>query len=429
MKDRPMPKVLNNALTPPAVKHAKPGRHADGGGLFLLVKDTGKRSWLFRYKAGEKVRDMGLGAASGPGAVKLAEVREAAAALRKMVRDGKDPLAERDRLAAEEAARAQQGAALAMTFKATAEAYIETNKAGWRNAKHRDQWTSTLETYAFPIMGALPVAAVGTAHVRAVVEPIWTTKPETASRVRGRIEAVLDYARARELREGENPARWRGHLANVLPARAKVARVQHHAALAWEDMGTFMADLRSREATAARALEFVILTAARTGEVLGARWREIDRKAALWIVPGERMKAGREHRVALSTVALAVLDEMAKLRPADDAKGEAFVFPGARAGRPLSQMAMLMLLRRMDRADLTAHGFRSTFRDWIAETTAYPGDLAEMALAHTVSDKVEAAYRRGDMVERRRRMMEDWATFCALPSASRDNVTPLRGVA
>jgi integrase len=424
-----MPKVITNALTPPAVKYAKPGRHADGGGLFLLVKDTGKRSWLFRYNAGEKVRDMGLGAATGPNAVKLAEVREAAASLRKMVREGKDPLAERARIAAEEAAKAQEGAAVAMTFKTVAEAYIETNKAGWRNAKHRAQWASTLETYAFPKMGDLPVADVGMAHVWAVLQPIWTAKPETASRVRGRIEAVLDYARARELRDGENPARWRGHLANVLPARNKVARVRHHAALAWKDMGAFMIDLRARDATAARALEFAILTASRTGEVLGARWCEIDRKAELWTVPGERMKAGREHRVALSKAAVKVLDEMAKLRPATDADGLAFVFPGARPLRPLSQMAMLMLLRRMDRGDLTAHGFRSTFRDWIAETTAYPGDLAEMALAHTVSDKVEAAYRRGDMIEKRRRMMEDWAVFCSRSAGGGGNVLAIRGVA
>jgi len=424
-----MPKLISNALSAPAVKHAKPGRHADGGGLFLLVKPTGKRSWLFRYKAGAKVRDMGLGAASGPGAVKLSDVRETAIELRKMVRAGKDPLAERDRLAAEQAATAQQSAVLSMTFQSVAEAFIEANKAGWRNAKHRAQWTSTLETYAFPVMGKVPVAAVGTAHVSAVIEPIWTTKPETASRVRGRIEAVLDYARAREWREGENPARWRGHFANILPARNKVARVRHHAALAWQEIGNFMADLRSRDATAARALEFAILTAARTGEVLGARWCEIDLAAKVWTVPGARMKAGREHRVALSTAALSVLEEMGKLRPKDDSAGEAFLFPGAREARPLSQMAMLMLLRRMGRANLTAHGFRSTFRDWIAETTAFPGDLAEMALAHTVSDKVEAAYRRGDMIERRRRMMEDWATFCALPSAAGDNVQRLRGAA
>jgi len=420
-----MPKVLINALTPPTVKHAKPGRHADGGGLFLLVKTTGKRSWLFRYKAGDKVRDMGLGAASGPFAVKLGEVREKADELRKMLRDGIDPLAERDRLAAEEAAKAIQDAVLAVTFKTVAESYIEAHKSGWRNAKHRAQWTSTLEAYAYPVIGELPVSAVGTAHVSAIIEPIWTTKPETASRVRGRIEAILDYARAREFRSGENPARWRGHFANMLPARGKVARVRHHAALPWAEMGTFMAELRSRDATAARALEFGILTAARTGEVLGARWNEMDLDAELWTVPGERMKAGREHRVALSTTAVRILKDMAKLRPKDD-KGEAYVFPGARNGRPLSQMAMLMILRRMDRADLTAHGFRSTFRDWIAETTAYPGDLAEMALAHTVSDKVEAAYRRGDMIERRRRMMEDWATFCARPTASGDNVKPMR---
>jgi integrase len=408
-----MPKVLVNVLTAATVKHAKPGRYGDGGGLFLLVKDTGKRSWLFRYKLAEKARDMGLGTAGGPAAVTLAEARTKAAALLRMVKAGIDPLAERERVAAENAALAQTAKVRAITFKAAATAYIEANQAGWRNAKHRAQWASTLKTYADPHVGDLPVSDVSTAHVMAALEPIWTKKPETASRVRGRIESVLDYAKAREWRSGENPARWRGHVANMLPPRSKVARVEHHAALPWAHAGTFLAELRGRDATAARALEFAILTAARTGEVLGARWAELDLKGAVWIVPGERMKAGREHRVPLSAAAVTVLDEMARLRPKGDTHGMAFIFPGARDQRPLSQMAMLMLLRRMGRADLTAHGFRSTFRDWCAEATGYPHEMAEIALAHTVGDKVEAAYRRGDMIEKRRRMMDDWAEFCA----------------
>jgi integrase len=294
-----------------------------------------------------------------------------------------------------------------------AAAYIDANEAGWRNEKHRGQWRSTLETYAYPYMGELPVSEVSTSHVMAALEPIWKTKAETAGRVRGRIEAVLDYARAREWRTGENPARWRGHIANMLPARSKTSRVEHHAALPWREAGLFMAALRRRDAVAARALEFTILTAARTGEVLGARWCEIDRQKALWIVPGSRMKAGREHRVPLSADAVALLDELAILQPEGVSASDAMVFPGAKAGRPLSQMAMLMLLRRMERADLTAHGFRSTFRDWCAEATEFPSEMAELALAHTVGDKVEAAYRRGDMMEKRRKMMDDWAQFCA----------------
>jgi integrase len=244
--------------------------------------------------------------------------------------------------------------------------------------------------------------------------------------VRGRIEAVLDYAKARGWRSGENPARWRGHVANMLPNRTKVARVEHHAALPWREIGGFMAELRDESGLGARALEFAILTAARTGEALGARWDEIDLQEAVWTVPGERMKAGREHRVPLSEAALAVLRTVLPLR---DAKAGDWVFPGAKAGKALSGMAMLMLLRRMKRGDLTAHGFRSTFRDWTAETTGYPREVAEAALAHTLGDKVEAAYRRGDLFDKRRRLMDDWAAFCARPAAVGGTVTPIRATA
>lgn len=421
-----MPKILNNVLNPPAVKHAKPGRHCDGNGLFLLVKDTGKRSWVFRYKLTGQERDMGLGGASGPGSVTLAEARAKAVELRKLVRAGVDPIADRAAAAAQVAANAQAKAVQAIAFKAVASAYIAANEVGWRNPKHRAQWQSTLETYAYPHMGDLPVGEIATSHVMAALEPIWNAKPETASRVRGRIESVLDYARAREWRTGENPARWRGHIANMLPARTKAARVKHHPALPWRETGTFMAALRDRDAVAARALEFTILTAARSGEVLGASWQEIDLGSALWIVPATRMKAAREHRVPLSIAAVAVLREMAKLRPVGDADDAPFVFPGTKPGQPLSQMAMLMLLRRMERSDLTTHGFRSTFRDWCAEATSYPNEMAEIALAHTVGDKVEAAYRRGDMIEKRRRMMDDWAKFCARKTDVSANVTPIR---
>ncbi len=407
-----MPKLLSNELTAVAVKHARPGRYGDGGGLFLLVKDTGRRSWLFRYKAGARVRDMGLGSAAGAGHVTLAEAREKAAAALKVVRSGGDPLTERAEKAAQALAAVEACKVARLTFKAVAAVYIAANEAGWRSLKHRAQWTSTLTTYAYPHMGDLPVAEVSTAHVMAVLQPIWHGKPETASRLRGRIETVLDYARAREWRTGENPARWRGHVANMLPSREKVARVQHHAALPWRSAGAFMADLRNREAMAARALEFTILTAARTGEVIGARWLEVDLQTGVWTVPAGRMKAGREHRVPLSAAAKAVVSELAKLQPNVYTHGEAYIFQGARSGQHLSQMAMLMLLRRMGRGDLTAHGFRSTFRDWCAEATDYPHEMAEIALAHTVADKVEAAYRRGDMIEKRRGLMDDWAAFC-----------------
>jgi integrase len=424
-------------LTTLTVKSAKPGRYGDGNGLYLLVREGGARWWLFRYHVNGKMREMGLGAAPSPAreapkaaadreTVSLAEARDKARALRDIVRAGGDPLAQRDADAAVARAEAQQAAVKAMTFRAVANAYLAAHEAGWHNPKHRAQWRATLDAYAMPHMGDLPVSDVMTGHVMAALEPIWTAKPETATRVRGRIEAVLDYAAARGWRSGENPARWRGHVANLLPSRGKLARVVHHAALPWEDVAAFLADLRGRPGMGARALEFTILTAARTGEALGTRWGEIDLTEGVWTVPAERMKAGREHRVPLSDAALAIVRTLLPLRPPDDDKGRAFVFPGARKGRPLSGMAMLMLLRRMERGDLTAHGFRSSFRDWAAERTSYAREVAEEALAHTLRDKTEAAYRRGDLFEKRRRLMDDWAAFCAKPAAEGANVTPIR---
>lgn len=306
-----------------------------------------------------------------------------------------------------------------------ADEFIGRNEAAWRNAKHRQQWRNTLATYVYPTLGDLPVAAVDTGLIVQLLDPIWTDKPETASRVRGRIEAVLDAATVRGFRQGPNPAQWKGNLAHVLPARARVRKVAHHAALPFDDMPSFLAALRDRKGMAARALEFAALTAARTGEVLGARWGEIDLTAKVWTVPADRMKAGREHRVPLSDAALDVLEVVRPLAlmKNDVPDPTAPVFPGPRRALPMSNMTMLMLLRRMGRDDLTAHGFRSTFSDWAAERTAYPREVVEMALAHAIENRVEAAYRRGDLFEKRRRLMTDWARFCEMRSAG--EVVPL----
>jgi integrase len=375
-------------LTALAVDKAKRrGYYGDGGGLFLQVSAAGTKSWVFRFKEAGKLREMGLGPTHTIG---LAEAREKARDCRRMRLDGIDPIAAR------KATRAQVrlDVAKAMTFRECAERYIVSHKAGWRNPKHAAQWPSSLGAYAYPIFGALPVQAVDVGLVLRALEPIWTTKPETAGRVRGRIESVLDWATARGYRQGENPARWRGHLENLLPSRSKVRRVEHHAALPYPEIGTFTAELRRQDGVAARALDFAILTAARTGEVIGARWAEVDTANRLWTIPAERMKGGREHRVPLNDAALAIVEQMASIRCGE------FLFPGANANRPLSNMAFLMLLRRMDRGDLTAHGFRSTFRDWAAER------------------KVEAAYRRGDLFQKRRQLSDAWAKFCAAPAAS-----------
>ena len=372
------------------------------------------------------MREMGLGRAGDDddAAVTLAEARDKAAPLHKLVKEGVDPLDKREADAKAAAAEAQKAAVRAITFRTVAERYLDAHEKTWRNPKHRMQWRNTLDTYAHPHFGDLSVAEVGTEHVLTALEPIWRSKPETATRVRGRVESILDYATAREWRSGENPARWRGHLANLLPARSKVAPVEHHAALPWAEIGAFLPALRAQAGVAARALEFTILTAARSGEVFGARWSEVDLATKVWTVSAARMKAGREHRVPLSEPALAVLRDMAELRTTDAV--DAFVFPGAGKGRPLSVMAMTMVLRRMERGGLTVHGFRSAFKDWASESTAYTGELVEMALAHAIRSKVEAAYRRGDLFEKRRRLMGDWARFCALPPRT-GNVRALRG--
>ncbi len=393
----------------------KRGRFADGGGLYLQVGEKGTKSWLFRFMLDGKARQMGLGAVH---TISLPEAREAALKCRKLLHEGMDPIEAR-----KEALISQQlQTASAMTFKECAEAYIKSHSAGWRNAKHTAQWTSTLKTYVFPVFGSLPVQAVDTALVMKALDPIWQVKTETASRVRGRIEAILDWAKARNYREGENPARWKGHLDNLLPARSKVKKVKHHAALPYDEIGSFMNQLAERESVSARGLEFQILTAARTGEVMGANWAEIDIDKALWTIPAERTKTDVEHRVPLSTSVIALLEHMREISSSE------FVFPGAKAGKSLSSMAFLQLLKRMGRGDLTAHGFRSTFRDWAAERTAFPREVAEMALAHTIGDKVEAAYRRGDLFEKRRKMMDAWADYCGtVYEDGAGKVVPIKG--
>jgi integrase len=401
-----------NRLSAVKVAGTKPrGMYADGGGLYLQVSGNGSRSWIFRFKANGRTRDMGLGSLA---TVSLAKARELAAGCRQLRLKGIDPIEARRT----ELVEAQLASARSMTFDQCRDAFIDAHKSAWRNAKHKAQWTNSLATYASPVFGSLPIQSVDVALVMKALEPIWGSKPETASRVRGRVERVLDWAKVRGFRQGENPARWRGHLDALLPARGKVRQVRHHAALPYNEIGAFMAELRKREGIAARALEFTILTAARTGEVLGARWEEMNIQDKVWVVPPSRMKVAREHRVPLSRAAVAVLKQMQALRHAD------LVFPGDRRGKPLSNMSMLMMLRRMGRSDLTAHGFRSTFRDWAAECTNFPREVAEAALAHVVGDKVEAAYRRGDLFEKRRRLMDAWAAHCQ--RASRENRSVIR---
>lgn len=402
-------------LTPLAVKNAKPGRHADGGGLHLLVKESGARSWVYRFMLSGKSRDIGLGAA-GPDGISLSQARDARDALRLKVKAGIDPLEECQREAAEALAAAQAAQVAGMTFKAVAETYIGANEGSWRNDKHRQQWKNTLATYVYPVIGELPVAEVGTAHVLQILEPIWKAKAETASRVRGRMETILDAAKARGYREGENPARWRGHIAQILPARSRLTR-GHHKAMPYEAIPVFVGALHKRGAVAALALEFTILTAARTGEVIGAKWDEVDLEKAIWTIPASRMKAGKEHRVPLSPRAVEILKSTLGLR-------KEWLFPATK-GEKMSGMAMTMLLRRM-KFDVTVHGFRSGFRDWSAECTGYAHEVAEMALAHTIESNVERAYRRGDLFDKRRRLMADWATYCANGGAVGAKVTPIR---
>jgi integrase len=375
----------------------------DGGNLLLQVSrsatDGYNKSWTFRYQFDGKRHDLGLGSLNS---LDLGEARAKARGLRQLLLDGVDPAEVRERQHADR--RAKRAAdAKQMTFRECAIACIASHEDGWRNAEHRRQWRTSLETYVFPLLGDLPVDQVDTAHVVRVLEPIWKTKSETASRVRGRIEKVLGWATVRGFRSGDNPARWRGHLQELFASKGKLQPVNHHVALPYMDLPTFMAELRDRDGFSALALQFAILTAARSSEVLGARWDEIDFVSKMWTVPASRMKAHKEHRVPLSDTAMNILASL----PREGTR----IFP-------LTHTAMLELLRRMGHENITVHGFRSTFRDWCAERTSYPNHVAEAALAHAIGDKVEKAYRRGDLLEKRRKLMDAWATWCAQPAPS-----------
>ena len=405
----------------------RPVRFGDGDGLYLQVAPGDTKSWLLRYTLAGKAREMGLGAVGdGKDEVSLAKARMLAGEARAKLKDGIDPIAarrtERDEKARKQADEAER------TFEVAAKALVESKQSGWRNAKHGAQWLSTLEAYAYPVLGQKPVADIGTGDVLAVLRPIWERIPETASRVRQRMEAVLDAARVKGWRAGDNPARWRGHLAGELPEPRKVKRVQHRPALPWEQMGAFMAALAKRDGLAALALRFVILTASRTGEVRLMRWQEVDTDGKIWVVPGERMKAGKTHRVPLSPAALTVLAEVKALMKAPSD----LVFPSGRKSAPLSDMALSEVIRRMNEGGekgalprwrdaegraVVPHGFRSTFRDWAGETRPEGQEVAERALAHTIKNRVEAAYARSDLLEKRRPMMDAWGEHCGRPPA------------
>jgi integrase len=401
-------------LTSKKVERTKtPGRYFDAHGLYLQVRNADNKSWLLRYERDGKERWHGLGPVH---AFNLKEARLRARKVRQLLADGVDPI---DNRRAERAARALE-AAKAMTFKQCAEAYIAANEGAWKNAKHAAQWTSTLKTYVYPHIGHLAVADVDTGLVLKCIEPIWRDKTETASRVRGRVESILDWATVRKYRTGDNPARWLGHLEHVLPSKGKLAKVNHHAALPYAELPDFIRRLREREGMAARALELAILTAARTGEIIGARWDEIDLDDKAWTIPAGRMKGGREHKVPLSERAIQLL------RALPTEEGNPHIFIGPRPGSGLSNMSMTAVLHRMGHGDITVHGMRSSFRDWAAERTNYPNHVVEMALAHAVADKVEAAYRRGDLLKKRFALAEAWTRYCTSLPATGERVVTLR---
>ena len=388
-----MATAINRLTARKVSTETKPGRHADGAGLYLIVDESGAKRWLFMFRWQGKLKEMGLG---GTTSVPLAQARDFAADARRVLAGGKNPIEVRRTDKASFASKT--------TFGVFADQLVADISSGFRNSKHRAQWKMTLTVYAAPLRPKA-LGEINTTHILDVLKPIWSTKPETASRVRGRIERVLDAAKAKGLREGENPARWRGHLDQLLPKRQKLTR-GHHAAMPYAEVPAFMAKLRKRKAMSALALEFCILNASRTNEVLSGKWPEVDRKAKIWTIPAERMKAGREHRVPLTARGIEITDAVQKLKSGD------LIFPGQKAKRPLSETAMSNLLGRLGVDTYTVHGFRSAFRDWVEEQTSFPGTLAEAALAHVVGDETERAYRRGDVLDKRRKLMTAWAEYC-----------------
>jgi integrase len=374
----------------------KPGLYGDGSGLWLRVLPGGAKSWVFRFMLHSRARSMGLGPYPE---IMLAEARLLALEARRSARQGVDPIEDRKRRRA-----AERAAVSGMSFAEAARRFIESHADGWRDPRAASTWTSSLERVAFPAFGEVDVREIKPEHVEQALRPIWTTRAETASRVRGRIEKVLDWAKTRGYRSGPNPAAWKANLDHLLPRLSKVRKATHHRALPWGELPAFLDRLRAVNGMGARALEFLILTAARSGEVRGATWDEIDLEAGVWTVPAERMKGGREHRVPLSADAVGLLRALPRM------EGSPWVFFAARGGK-LSDMTVSAVCRRMG-VDAVPHGFRSSFRDWCAEATNYPREVAEQALAHVNADKVEAAYRRSDLFERRRELMKEWAAFC-----------------
>jgi integrase len=393
-------RTLNRLSALKVARAKQPGMYADGGGLYLRVAEGGSKQWVFRYAAGTRDRDMGLGPVH---TLTLPEAREKAREARLLRLEGIDPIeAKRARIAALRAADAR-----AMTFKQCAEGFIKDNEASWTSARHRQEWVGSLVRLVYPTLGSLPVAAIDTPLVLKVLKPIWEKTPETASRVRGRIENVLGWATVHHYRAGDNPARWGGLLEHALPARSKIAKVEHHAALPYAEIGAFVAKLRGDSGVAAACLQFITLTAARLDEARSSTWDEIDLANRIWVVPARRMKADKEHRVPLSDGTIAILEQMQVIRQSD------YVFPGRLEGRPIGDNTIWRLAKEAAGSDITIHGLRSSFRDWAAERTSFPREVAEMALAHAIPDAVEAAYRRGDLFEKRRKLMDAWAAYCA----------------
>ena len=415
-----MARPINRLSAMLVSKLKEPGYYADGGNLYLQVSPSGSKSWIFRYRIDGKQREMGLGPLGG---LSLAQARETAATHRNGFTHGVriDPIeARQEARRAADALRTKQNAT--PTFNEAARLYIAAHRHEWKNAKHSGQWQSTLDTYVSPVFGSLPVNQIETSHVLKVLGDIWTDKTETATRLRGRIEKVLDWARVAGYRTGENPARWRGHLEHSLAAPTKAKKVVNHPALPWREVGDFMVDLRAQTGIAAKALELAILTAVRSGEVRKATWAEIDLRSKTWTIPGSRMKAGVEHRVPLADAAIELLRQMPRI------EGCEWVFPGMK-NKPLSNMSLTAVLRRMGQHNITVHGMRSTFRTWASESSAssFGREAAEHALAHSLPDKVEAAYRRGDQFERRIGLMQAWADYCATLSTTAATVTPIKG--